>query len=506
MLLFSTLLDINDTLTKDAFIQLVIKWNQGSPHAENIIPGIVWNGERNIRYGTDGLWLDIEEYRNENIIAIRYEKTEDDGVVWDTDYVVNFNEMKMSVRLDRSYLEDALTIDSSFSTPAFIALLIDGKYLKDDGRLPIDRYPVFINESNVSLLSDVINGTTRYQLPIVYISKTFDEDYPVDIREISKRLKGVAHVLVQENAQSGSSIRQMTDSKNEYNGAIGIYFSNQTVGHEKFLKHWYNGSEAIMAEKVTRRIIQYSNSHKMDMLYTWLGVNNALLRDRYSSKKEELAASVNALRAAQYAAKLQENKADAEVEQMRRQMERSNAVAQESQDLVESVDDEIKSMRNTINDLTRQNEALDQEVQGLRRKLDGMSAVPILYLGSEDELFHGEIKEFILEALANQLEGTEAQTRRSDVLGDIIRSNGDVTGLPEEKKKIVKDTLFGYTGMTKPVRTQLKDLGFEITEEGKHYKLVYYGDGRYWITLDKTPSDSVHGGRNAALQIIKDML
>ena len=40
MLLFSTVLDINDTLTKDAFIQLVIDWNQGSPHEENIIRGI----------------------------------------------------------------------------------------------------------------------------------------------------------------------------------------------------------------------------------------------------------------------------------------------------------------------------------------------------------------------------------------------------------------------------------------------------------------------------------
>lgn len=53
MLLFSTLLEINDTMTKDAFIQLVLEWNQGSPHEENIIQGIEWNGERNVRYGTD---------------------------------------------------------------------------------------------------------------------------------------------------------------------------------------------------------------------------------------------------------------------------------------------------------------------------------------------------------------------------------------------------------------------------------------------------------------------
>lgn len=68
-------------MTKDDFIRLAIEWNQGSPHPENIIPDIEWNGERNVRYGTENLWLAIEEYRNKNIIAIRYEKTEADGVV-----------------------------------------------------------------------------------------------------------------------------------------------------------------------------------------------------------------------------------------------------------------------------------------------------------------------------------------------------------------------------------------------------------------------------------------
>lgn len=62
MLLFSTLLDINDTLTKEVFIKMVIEWNQGSPYANNVIPGIEWNGEMNIRFGEEGLWLEIEEY------------------------------------------------------------------------------------------------------------------------------------------------------------------------------------------------------------------------------------------------------------------------------------------------------------------------------------------------------------------------------------------------------------------------------------------------------------
>lgn len=48
MLLFSTILDIEKTLTKDSFIKLVLEWNQGSPHESNVIKGINWNGERNI--------------------------------------------------------------------------------------------------------------------------------------------------------------------------------------------------------------------------------------------------------------------------------------------------------------------------------------------------------------------------------------------------------------------------------------------------------------------------
>ena len=74
MLLFSTLLEISDKMTKESFVKLIIEWNQGSTFASNIIPDIKWDGKFNVRYGNDDLWLAIEEYRNKNIIAARYEK------------------------------------------------------------------------------------------------------------------------------------------------------------------------------------------------------------------------------------------------------------------------------------------------------------------------------------------------------------------------------------------------------------------------------------------------
>ena len=513
MLLFSTVLSIKDTMTHDAFIELAIKWNQGSKHLENVIPGMVWNGERNIRFGDDNLWMEVQEYRNKNIIAIRYEKIEEIGTIWDTDFVMDFNAMRMSVRLDRSYMEDAIEISTSFSTPAFIALLIDGGYVDSDGDLPVERRPLWIDNDNLSLLVDVINGDTSYRMPVVYISKTDDERYPVNVREVAKRLKGVAHVFVQEQSWTTSRLHRLCDKKNEYDGAIGIYYPNQAMGHEKILRHNYPGSGKRMTDKVVERVIQYSNVQRIDTLLTWQGVNNALLRDKYSSKRSELETTEYLRKQAEYTARLQTLEAVARVTNATQKAEAALKETETYKELFELSDKEMKEkdqkileMQKQIKDLTKQNDSLSATIEGLWAKLNGMEKKPLLYLGAEDEFFPGEIKEFVLLAVKKELDNTESKTRRADTLGDVLRSNGGVTGLPEKKKQRIKNVLVGYKGMNSSVKGELTDLGLKVVREGNHYTLNYYGDARYHTTLAKTPSDTVHGGKNAAMDIIRDML
>ena len=55
MLLFSTVLKISDKLNKNGFVELLMEWNQSAKYAENIVQGVSWNGERNIKFGTDKL-------------------------------------------------------------------------------------------------------------------------------------------------------------------------------------------------------------------------------------------------------------------------------------------------------------------------------------------------------------------------------------------------------------------------------------------------------------------
>ena len=476
MLLFSTILSISQTLTKEKFIQLAIDWNQKSPHTENIIPDLKMPEMWNTRFGTDTLWMDIQEYRNQNIIAIRYEKVENDGTIWDTDYVMNFNEMRMAVQLYRSYTEEALTIASSFSTPYFITLLITHKYLKEDVNLPVLRAPISITNSNLSLLQNLINGTDRYELPVVYVSKTVYNYDPIDVNRLADRLKGVAHVLVQEDKNLNSLLRQECNDNNEYNGAIGIYYPNPAFGHKRCIYRRFTGFDSILLDKIVRSVIQYVNMQSIDSLYTWQGVTNALLSDRLQCQRAERL----------------------EAEQARQKAEN------EMSDVYDTFDEELKTLQKQVRELTRTNEALNYENQKLRAKIDSSDATPLLYSGEEDSFYPNEIKDIILSILKSSLENTTPGTRRADILKDIL-DNNNYCHLGEERQKTLRNLFKGYRSLTAPIRQTLSELGFEVSDENKHYKLTYYGDSRYWTTLSKTPSDH-REGKNITSTIIKQMM
>lgn len=475
MILFSTVLKLNDNFTQDDFIKTVIEWNQNSPHTENVIPGIVWNGERSARFGTDKLWLALEEYQNENIIAVRYEKVEDNGTIWDSDYIMNFNTMKMVIQLDRSYTEDALKMDPAFSTPYFIRLLIKKGYLCADGGLEITEKPVPVTEAEVSLLADVITGKTKHDLPVVYISKTAEGTEMVDAGDMAYRLKGAAHVLVAENAQVEAMLSAACADQNEKDGAVGIYYPSAAAQNRTFPYHAYEDDGKMLLDRIVRNVIEYCNAQLVEPLYTWQGVNNALLLDRLNVRTLEF------------------QTAESEAER----------VKAETNDLLDMADKDMDRLRQQVEELTRTNDALKYENQGLRSKLSRTDAAPILYLGEETELFPDEIKAILLEALEAELPKYEEKTRRHTVLSDVIRENACKKTAGEKAEKL-KGLLKGYKSLSGNMKRELQNMGFEITDEGKHSKLTYYGDSRYMATLAKTPSDG-RSGSNIAAEMIRTM-
>ena len=81
------------------------------------------------------------------------------------------------------------------------------------------------------------------------------------------------------------------------------------------------------------------------------------------------------------------------------------------------------------------------------------------------------------------------------VIGDVVR----------KKKGQLLSSCFIVLMKTTEGKTFGSYIESEITGEGKHYKLTYYGDPRYMTTVGKTPSD-VCAGDNNAMNICRDML
>lgn len=470
MILFSTILKINDSLTKDAFVQLVLEWNKTSKYKENCVPDVNWNGEYNKKFGNDKLSLEFAYYSEKQIMAVRHEKITDDAVVWDTDYVVNFEEKYIAIRLERTYREDALVMNGKFSTPHFITLLIEGGYLAEDYNLPVLRTPTVITDEYLAIVSDVVEHKTEYQLPVIYVSKTLDGQEVLDTKWMASRLKGAAHVLVEKDKESCLECTKICNETKEDFGAVRIYYPSESMTRKRFLYRSANGDSKARLEKVIKNIIQYWNSQRIDILYTWQGVNNAILN---SSLNQQITKYKEAESARQNAEK--------EIDQV-----------------YEAFDEDLKKMQQKMEELTKANEALMLENSVLRAKLNVTESMPIVYQGDEEDFYPDEIKDMILGALDEALTNTEAATRRADILEDILENNL-YQHLSEKRKQIVKAMFKGYKNLSSAMKQELLELGMTISDDGKHYKLTYKDDPRYMVTIGKTPSDNRAGNNNAAL-------
>lgn len=470
MLLFSTILDVNKDLTKENFIELVSLWNQSAKYKENIVQGVSWNGERNIKFGTDKLSIEIIDYPEKDILAVRHEKITADEVVWDTDFVVNFAERKIAIRLDRTFSEDALEMNAAFSTPHFISLLIEHGYLQDDQDLPVLRDPIMISDSDQETIQQVVGNKEYYELPLVYVAKDFADQDPLSISWLASRLKGAAHVLVEESKDACRKCTEICGETVEEYGAVRIYYPSLGVNRKRFLYRSATGNMDVRLEKVIRHVIQYWNSQRMDILYTWQGVNSAVMSDTLQNQIQRLA--------------------EAEI---------AKQSAEEEINLVyEEFDEDIKSLQKKLEELSRANEALQMENFGLRAKMNASDAMPIIYQGDEEDFYPEEVKDMVLGVLADALNNTEKGTRLYDVLEDIL-ANNPYQHLSDERKQRVKNLFKGYKTLTGAMKQELMSLGFEISDDGKHYKITYQGDPRYMVTIGKTPSDNRAGSNNAGM-------
>ena len=511
MILFSTTLDTTERLTKDSFIKLLFKSIRESPYEENIIPNLEWHGERSAFFGNEDLSLSIEDYRKENIVAARYEKRQEDGAVWDTDYVFDVGSSKLAIRLERSYSEDALKRDGNFSTPYFIKYLIDAGAIAADGDLEIDYVPLIMDEETERMIEAVRSGNAEHRLPIILITAVNHAEELGDIKHLAHNLKGVAHVILKQEEKFESVAFEDTENAEAVEGAEGegdaekklakpsctaeIFYPNNALKSQAFTHNQNSISDAFRL-RIVNETIRYTNAQLVEDRLTWSGVKSLILSEAMERVRAEMLKKDEEKRAAEEAASQIRETMDEEVAKHKEAAVKEAKA--EAREIIGAFDEEWNKLNEQFENMRKDYARVTAENQGLTAKLYAQGSTPIIYEGKEEDLYPGEIRDLVMSILEMALaSGRIKGSRALDIINDVLESN-ESGHSNLEKTEAVVNLLNTYNRMEGPVRQELQDIGFEINEEGKHYKLKFYGDGRYTTTIAKTPSGGTRGAQNAA--------
>ena len=467
MQIYSAIFPVKESLSQDDLINLVVEWNQGSPHN---ISNLNWDGKkRNIKFEDGNLSLAIEEIRTYNTIAIRFHQFDENNIIWNTDIVVNFNTHIFSIKIDRETTADTIGFIPQFKTPILVNMLLDRDFIGMDNDLEISAKEIPIKKDNYKVIENIICRNTVYSMPVIYVTKSWGR-YPLRVHTLAYRLRGVAHVLIEEDADVCKFLKDSCGGMNSHHGSIGIYYPGSSAPYKIITPRRYEGQEETLIDRIVNMVCRYMNQQARDKMMTWEGVQNELLKLRYVSATEKKVKAEN-----------------------------------EVSEVYENFSDELEEKERTIEELNNRVMALQAENQGLRAKYEQVSEIPLIYYGEEDELYEGEIKDHILETLQKQMQQVKKGTRKELILQDILESN-ELTGALEEKRAEIKRILKGYTKVGDSLKRDLKAYGFIITKDGGHYKLTYKGDSRYLFTMASSGSDSQRGGENLIGDIIRDML
>ena len=451
MLQFSTILDLEENvLWKDA-IDLLRQWDESL----NLFQG-----------GWESNPGDIVE--KEGLLTVRRRCGKKRLQV-----LANFPKRQIAIRQENED-EEAPTQPNDVAPAQYLTcLLLQHGYVKDDHGLPIRDAPDTISDNNIDILRRFLKKT--YRLPMVYIARNSRGELPVNHITLSYRLAGAAHIYIENEPEKCVKCRKLLHESGEEYGAVRIYYPSD-LKRKRFLYRSFTGDQRARTEKVIQSVCQYWELRQLKTLYDWKDENGIALEQR-------LQAEIQNLLSEKQARKKAENEADL---------------------AYEIFGADIKNLETKIKELNKTIDILQAENHGLKAKLNSMDSIPVILQGKERDFYQGEIRDILLDTLNASLDNIEKGSRRYDVISDILKSN-QYEHLNEKRKQRTKVLLKGFKVLNDVIKRGLIEMGFQIREEGKHYKIQYKDDSRYIVTLSKTPSDT-RAGNNCAAVINKVML
>jgi hypothetical protein len=459
---FSTEFPIAPKNTVEAVVRLACEWITGSPHTriqESDLQDLPINGERTVTVGDEQVSLAHAHAKDFEIGGMRYVRTED-GLQWTTSIVTlkTADKQLLSLQVVCEAMNTAARLPPP-KKPYFIRQALSELGGGADGEIPVTDQPFRLGENEASIAAALILGTAKNTLPIVYVSAGFREGHLVNPDELAKFVSGMAHVVVEPSRAFSFKVKGLTEAKNVFGGTVGVYWPNSHARNSYFLDDATPNPRAVQLEVAKDIRIALSNRRQVT-LCTWANLKEAVARNRFEQLK--------------------------------------SVGSTELQEYVEAFDADLAAKQARVNEAEEEIARLNAEIRRLSASTPS-SASGLIQRGAEQDMYQHEIVDIIIDALTDANRVAREGSRRQHVLEDLINAN-PASGARQALEEEIKTLLKTYQDMDAKTRNALARLGFDLTEEGKHYKAVFQGDGRYTFSLSKTSSDH-RAGKNLASDI-----
>lgn len=443
--------------------RLACRWITGSPHtafARDALDKYPHNGELTFRANMEQVVLAHSTTASGEIGGLRYERTED-GLAWTTVIV--------SLKTDEQHLLRIEVVCEALATqvrlpppkkPYFIKQALTELGGGNDGDIPVTDRPFKLSAGEESVAASLILGTARNSLPIVYVSAGFESHHLVDPEELARYVGGLAHVVVEPSRSFSYEVKRLTKSRNVYGGTVGVYWPNSERRKSYFAEEGERAPRALAVD-IAKDVRMALSNRRHSSNCTWAHLKEAVAKNTYEQLK--LAGS------------------------------------NEVEKFISAFDDEIAAKEQVIKEREHENDRLKAELRRLR-SLEQNSEAGLVKRGHELDLYESEVRDIILSALKDASDRVaQPGSRRDHVLRDLLAAN-ELGGQAEKMREELKVLLREYRSMDGRTKSALTRLGFDLSDDGKHWKTVFQGDARYTFIFPKTGSD-FRGGLNLVSDI-----
>ncbi len=465
MLVFATEIPVNADRTINDLFRVVREWILGSPHSAfttgNYPPVPRDNDEVVETIGGDGLTLSRSvSPEAEELGAARYVQAEADGMQWSTEVV--------GMRTGGRYLIGVrVSCESAAASPllpapkkpVLVRLLFERLGGGSDGDLEVSDRPLRLEHADIDLASRAMKGMLGNSLPIVYVSAGNKGEFLLDPVRAARDLAGLAHVLVEPDRAFSFRLRLETDAQNAYAGALGIYWPEGAGPRFLLFPSALSNPDAEVFEDLRTALANRRPSRAC----TWSYVQSAVSHARLAALKQSGSAAFD--------------------------------------DFAKAFDAEVAEMKSALTSAEEDILRLKAQIRRHETQLHRNTTGDLIAGGREADLFHGERLCTLLNALTDARARLADDSRSAHIVDDILSSNTH-PATAERMRETVRDLLREYRSMDARTQRELESLGFEVTKDGGHFKLIFRGDPRYTFVAPSSGSD-YRGGLNLASQVCR---